>query len=230
MKHADNRAKQSEIIANKHLSLIHGNLTPGQSQKFNEFLISSMSETEFVFPGMFEALDLSDEQKKQLGDITKEIDPMWKKHMGVVDEYRSKHSKRQAEVLKGVTDPQEMVRLLNEYIASTPEEFQSERDKMMESGKKLADELKIKMFDVLTDKQWDRMVQLTDNPPEYVKKMLAQVRKWREDAANKPKPGEWVPGPNSWKPGDPIPEQYRQQRQEQIRTRQRPGFPRNEVE
>jgi Ni/Co efflux regulator RcnB len=63
------------------------------------------------------------------------------------------------------------------------------------------------MFDVLTDEQWDRMLDLIDNPPDYVKKIL---RKWKEASE---KAAEWAPGPNSWQPGDPIPEKYRQERQ-----------------
>jgi Ni/Co efflux regulator RcnB len=84
-----------------------------------------------------------------------------------------------------------------------------------------------KMFDVLTDEQWARLQKLIDNPPEHAK---AYAKKLKEQMGESEKTGgAWQPGPNSWRPGDPIPEQYRQQREEQ-RTRQRPGFPRSESE
>ena len=80
----------------------------------------------------------------------------------------------------------------------------------MESGRALADRLKIEMFDVLNDAQWERMLDLIDNPPEYVKKAIARIRKemGTEDSSS----GGWQPGPGSWRPGDAIPEAYRQER------------------
>jgi hypothetical protein len=62
------------------------------------------------------------------------------------------------------------------------------------------------------------MLQLIDNPPEYIKKTIMQQRKEREELDNingKPEVGQ--PGPNSGRPGDPIPEGYRQERQERGR-------------
>jgi Ni/Co efflux regulator RcnB len=86
-----------------------------------------------------------------------------------------------------------------------------------ESGKGLADKLKVEMFDVLTDEQWNRMLNLIDNPPEHAKKIIAQMREKSEQESAYASTEAWQPGPNSWKPGDPIPEGYRQQRQERGR-------------
>jgi Ni/Co efflux regulator RcnB len=75
------------------------------------------------------------------------------------------------------------------------------------------------MFDVLTDEQWRRLQNMIDNPTGLVKMLLVKTKGWQE------KKEAWTPGPNSWRPGDPIPEQYRQQRNE------RQGrFPRSESE
>jgi Ni/Co efflux regulator RcnB len=94
----------------------------------------------------------------------------------------------------------------------------------MESGRQLSDDLKIEMFDVLTDEQWDRFQNLVDNPPDYIKKIIAQVSGKFVSAASAPvaskpsvdgaKSDAWQPGPGSWQPGDPIPEKYRQERNE----------------
>jgi Ni/Co efflux regulator RcnB len=81
------------------------------------------------------------------------------------------------------------------------------------------------MFDVLTDELLLRLQDMIDNPTGLVKIMLDKMKAGRE---NKEKKDEWVPGPNTWQPGDPLPEQYRQERQE--RTRQRGGFLRPEAQ
>jgi hypothetical protein len=83
------------------------------------------------------------------------------------------------------------------------------------------------MSNVLTSAQWARMMNLIDNPPEYVKGMIAEMR--RQMGIDEPQAGSsrqpgggWVPGPGSWRPGDPLPEGNRTERE----TRSR--FPRSE--
>jgi len=75
------------------------------------------------------------------------------------------------------------------------------------------------MFDVLTDEQWMRLQGLIDNPPECAKTILNRARERRGEREQS---GVWQPGPGFWRPGDPIPAQYRQERN----TRSR--FPRSE--
>jgi Ni/Co efflux regulator RcnB len=86
--------------------------------------------------------------------------------------------------------------------------------------KRFAVQFKTQMFDTLTDAQWLRLQNMVDNPTRPVKMMLDKMKAGRE---NKEKKDEWMPGPNSWRPGDPIPEQYRQERNER-----RQLFPRGE--
>jgi hypothetical protein len=229
----DLRAKMLEIEQKTRINLINETYTPEQMKIINEFHISNMSETRNVFPRMFEALDLSDEQKQQLDEIQKEIqkDPIFEKHVDSIVEYNLKYREKQFEridaIWKTVTDHDERIRLRDDQdaIKRMLAGLKPEWDRMMESGKELTTELKIKMFDVLTDEQWERLLKLTDDPPEYVRKAIAQNRKDREeiDSLNR-KPGVWMPGPNSWRPGDPIPEQYGQQRNER-----RGSFPRSET-
>jgi hypothetical protein len=59
--------------------------------------------------------------------------------------------------------------------------------------------------------QWDRFQELIDDPPDYIKAWHKKLKEAAKEA------GTWQPGPNSWQPGDPIPEGYRQQRQERGR-------------
>jgi len=171
---------------------------------------------------MFEALDLSDEQRKQLDEIKKgmeaefqkfadrDVDVRWRTHEKHLEEYRKLEASE--------TDPQKRMRItldnrqaVEETVRKANPDLVREMDEVTKSRKELSEQLKIKMFDVLTDEQWNRMLDLIDNPPEYVKKMLAERREREKSASST---GAWQPGPNSWKPGDPIPEGYRQQRSE----------------
>jgi uncharacterized protein (DUF1778 family) len=247
-KYFELQAKMQEIMGENKIAIANESFTSEQMKKINEFQISFMSEFPIVSPGIFEALDLTDAQKKQLGDIKKAMEPEFEKFADtwVKGEtlFEQKLLHELEEKLKDVTDPEEFVKIGREIMANLDKpdsECQQELREKLESARELADKIKIKMFDVLTDKQWDRMVQLVDNPPEYAKKAIAEFRKMlgrggdeadesktndgKTDAGKteEAKPSEWTPGPNSWKPGDPIPESYRQERN----TRSR--FPRTEI-
>ena len=91
------------------------------------------------------------------------------------------------------------------------EKQQKIMDERKTRGKQYAAQFKTKMLDVLTDEQWLRLQNMIDNPSGLVKMMLEKTKAWRK------KKEAWAPGPNSWRPGDPIPEGYRQQRQERGR-------------
>ena len=207
------------ILEEKTKNAVNENLTSDQLKNFREYQISIMSEYPFISPNMFEVFDLSDAQKKQLVAIKKAMEPEFDK---LIDQYLDGHMKFSESMDKelegkfeGVTTSEEQQRIVDkaqDKIRKSNPEHQRAMHDVMESGKKLAENLKIKMFDVLTDEQWNRMVDLIDNPPDYAKKMIAQLREHL--GVNDSKPGEWAPGPNSWRPGDPIPEGYRQQRSE----------------
>jgi Ni/Co efflux regulator RcnB len=222
-----NQEAMKEVITNS----VINNLTPDQLEKVKEFHISIMSEGMYVSPGMFEILNLSDEQKKQLDEIKKEMESEFEKHVDIVTELGlifaektlNELNKLDSETMQMQGNQIEQMKILEEVqdkIRKSDAEVKQMEGKLLNFSKALANKLKIKMFDVLTDAQWDRMTDLIDNPPEYVKKLMR--KKYGDD-----EPGGWQPGPNSWRPGDPIPEQYRQEREER-RTKHRPGFPRGE--
>jgi len=216
----DLQMKMQMTMVEKMANSVSENLTADQLKKVKEFQISMMSEIPIVSPSMFEALDLSDAQKKQLEGIKKELEPEFEKLVDKMADTQWKFSvKLQDELedqLDGVTDPEEQQKIMQEIVnkirKSNPE-LQRESDEMTESGKAFANSLKFRMFDVLTDEQMERLAELVDNPPEYVKKVIAHIRKQMGEDDSQAG-GEWKPGPNSWKPGDAIPEEYRQQREE----------------
>ena len=210
--------KIQDLIFKRMTNKVNDNLTPDQRRKIQEYNISTMVYNPIVSPSMFEALDLSDEQKEHLNEIQKEMKPEFEKSIekwvNVQVKWQEKFRKAREdeldEKLKGVTDPDEMERIMQEPGTTnhtrTPEELQ-ELIEAVGSGRAFADKLKFRMFDVLTDEQMERMAQLIDNPPDYIKKMQG-----RDIHTGDSPPGEWKPGPDSWKPGDPIPEEYREER------------------
>jgi len=75
-------------------------------------------------------------------------------------------------------------------------------------------------MDVLTDEQLEKMQQIMDKTPEFIKQFLATRKASRETQAKSP---AYVPGPDSWRPGMPLPEQFKEERKRTGR-----GFPRSE--
>ena len=219
---ADMTMKMMEMMGEKMANFVNENLTPDQMKKVREFQISTMGEIPIISPNMFEALDLSDAQREQLNGIKKELEPEFGKHVDKMIDMQMKHTEKfqdaMMERLDGVTDDEERRRIIESIdreIRQSHPEIQREMDEVMESGKGFANRLKFRMIDVLTDEQMELLAELVDNPPDYVKKIIAQIRKQMgEDDSPGGASGEWRPGPNSWKPGDPIPEEYRQQREE----------------
>jgi hypothetical protein len=225
----------SETVMRKREDIINENLTPDQLQRVKEFQISAMSEIALVSPGMFEALHLSDEQKGQLGEIKQELDTDFQKLMdrrgyvrSILSEKLTEEFNKSRDVLAGIVPNTEEWNRLTKDIGKNVREANPELFReMLEAEKSIvvfSDALKVGMFDVLTDEQWARMTDLIDNPPDYVRRWLTQVREANAVAERDFLSGDgWVPGPNSWQPGDPIPEAYRIERNTRLRQ-----FPRGE--
>ncbi|MCL2625176.1 MAG: hypothetical protein FWD31_16065, partial [Planctomycetaceae bacterium] len=121
---------------------------------------------------------------------------------------KEKEEEELAPKLEGVTDTGERDRIHSEFYKKLWPELRPELDEVTESRIRFINQMKFKMFDVLTDEQFERMTDLIDNPPDYVKKVIAQMRKMRgEDDSES---NEW----GSWQPGDGIPAEYLKHRQE----------------
>ncbi|MCL2743573.1 MAG: hypothetical protein FWE67_06965 [Planctomycetaceae bacterium] len=219
----DLQMEMNNVIQKRRDKLINETLSPEQFRKIQEYLISTMANNPFVSPDMFEALDLSDEQKRQLADIKRELKPEYEKQVDKLVEgqlfFQEKFQEEIGDKLDNVTDPEERKRISTEASKKVVEkypEYAKGMGEFTEAGNVLANNLKFKMFDVLTDEQIERMKNLIDNPPEHVKKIFENFRKMamKDNApvtANAS--GEWRPGPDSWKPGDAIPEEYLKERE-----------------
>ena len=219
-RHIELQIEMRAMIRDKEASLIRELLTPEQIRKVKEFHISTMSEGMFVSPNILEALDISDEQKSQVDEIRREIESEVEafvdKHVAVYSRYNVRIGKITDEMLTiDESDREARLRLINDATRNLRVEFQPEINELREINKDLANNLKVRMFDVLTDEQWERMLDLIDNPPDYIKRWISQFREAME--RDNTSTGTWQPGPGSWRPGDPIPEGYRIERERRSR-------------
>ena len=177
-----------------------------------------MPELGIPFPSMFEPLDLTEEQKKEMQEIADELKAEFD---SLTREAAALHAEQRLSA----------VALLEGKSFASMEEFNTARNDAMrqyvpseamrkkiadlrERGKKFVATLQNRLMDVLTDAQLDKMQKILDETPEFAKKIIAQFKATREVQEKSP---VYVPGPNSWRPGDPIPESYRIERNERSR-------------
>ncbi len=117
-KYFDIQMKVQDAIMKRINNIVNENLTPEQLRKIKEYQISTMAQIPFTSPGMFEALDLSDEQRKHLNEIKKELAPEYEKNMDRMAEIQADHQERFQEELgdklDDVTDPDERNRIMAE--------------------------------------------------------------------------------------------------------------------
>ena len=211
-------------------------ITPEQQEKMNVTLLANMAEMPIASSSMYETLDLTDAQKEQMADIKKELEPEFEENLDsfadssillanmMFDELEKQGDDVFAGMQAGQGDPQAM----HEKIKAMQEKMQAVQKKLMEdpefkrisekihsTGVQFTEQFNTKMFDVLTDEQWKRLQDLIDNPPEYAKIF---AKKLKEQRGESEQAGAWQPGPNSWRPGDAIPEQYRQERNTRERS------------
>ena len=224
---------------------INNVLTSEQRQKVNETFLANMVEMPMATPDMFEALNLTDAQKQQMSAIKKELAPDFEQHLeSFVNDSSTLQNKVLDELEKqgGLPTPvtiewmdgEEGKRIMEEKMREGVENAKVVQEKTLAVHKKLMQDpeykkiseglfnnskafsmkFNTKMFDVLTDEQWKRLQDLIDNPPDYAK---AFGKKLKAERAAREQAGTWQPGPDSWRPGDPIPEEYRQKRNERSR-------------
>jgi hypothetical protein len=87
--------------------------------------------------------------------------------------------------------------LKKEFLAAAPE---LDKLKGNERNQKLIEHVKamrVKLKETLTDAQRAKLEQLLAEKPKFLTEPAAPP--------SEKKPDVWVPGPNSWKPGDPLP-------------------------
>jgi Ni/Co efflux regulator RcnB len=237
MQTGDEEAMKRSVDTQTRMSLLEmdslsdaiNNILPSDlKQKMKEALLGSMGEIPIISPNMFEALDLTDTQKQQMERIKKELEPEFEKNLEtfadgsttmMIGQFEELAKQWRAGDSNDPKDIQEKSQAVQKKLLGDPA-YKRIYDEVQSKGKTFASQFRIKMFDVLTDKQWDRLQELIDNPPEHVKVFRKKLKEKRGEAE---KSSTYIPGPNSWRPGDPVPEEYRQKRNERRRR-----FPREE--
>jgi len=219
----------SAWMTNYYSNAIRSILTPEQQQKIQELQLVRMEDIPIVSPYLFEALGLTDEQKQQMEEIQEELETEFESQLeDFVNGQLFLVSMAYDELEKlGVKDIDGMMEEWDTVISVLAEnpEYKQVMDEAQSRSKQFSTQFRTRLYEVLTDEQWIRLQDLINNPPEHI---LAFRKAFRlsggdeETAEMTDKPDVWVPGPNSWRPGDPIPEEYR------IERNRRSRFPRGE--
>ncbi len=194
-------------------------MTEEQNQKLLEFQLASMSGMPITMPKAFEALGLSDEQKQQLDGVKKEfeadfmqlMDEAMETQFGLLDKMYEQMEKDGVEI-KDLKDLQEKVMAVAkkvEELGKTDENVRRQNELFQKKGEAFTARLKFKIYDILTDEQMAKLEQLVDNPPEYVTNFLKKMKDKQGLSLDAKSPSDFM---NAWKPGEPIPEEYRQKR------------------
>ena len=201
-------------MTNYYSDSIRSILTPEQMRKIQETHLAIMDDFPIVSPFIFEALDLTDDQKQWMEEIRKELEPEFEM---VLDDFVNGQlllvNKGYDELEKlGVNDIDSMMREMSTAMGILAEdpEFKRVRDEVESKGRQFATQFRTRLFDVLTDEQWYRLQELINNPPEHARAFRTGFGENKDEI--KESDDVWIPGPGSWRPGDPIPEAYRQQR------------------
>jgi len=213
----DLEKKRSADIDSIKENAINNLLTAEQKQKIREFELVNMPNQRFISFHAFEALDLTDAQKQELEAIKKEFEPEFERQLEEFANLEDLDNKMwimmKAENKKQGGDDKDFYSRVDairaQLLAKNPE-FKRMHEKMVAERELFAVQARTKMFDVLTDEQWDRLQELMDNPPDYFKVWRKKIKEAKEAAK---KEGTWMPGPGAWQPGSgAIPEGYRQER------------------
>jgi len=207
--------RQTALIMNPLFDAVDNVLTPEQKQKINETLLTTMNVMPNFSPMMFDALHLTDAQKQEMERIKKELEPEFEENL---EYFASRQlvllNKAHDELEKqgGMGDGSELVEkmiAIEKKLQAEDEEFKRISDEVQSQSRAFSTKFRTKMFDVLDDEQWMRLLALLDNPPEHAKVLLEFVKGQSGESAGS---GGWSPGPGSWQPGDAIPERYRRER------------------
>ena len=227
-----NSEKTSAIYRAETQKDVENLLTPDQMQAVREYELAMMEEFPILNPSMFECLDLTETQKAEMAAIKQAMEPEFKQIVEELVEAEEVLQMLKFDLFEKVgihfdeegqavdengdslqSDPEAMKKKINllESELSGNVEVQTRMKRLHERAGGFMRGFKFEMFDVLTDEQMTKMQHIIDNPPEYVKKRRDQMQKAR---AGREEKDQWQPGMDSWRPGDPIPKEYLEQRPE----------------
>ena len=189
-------------------------LTPEQMLQVRKLEMQLMPAMGIPFPSMFDPLGLTEEQKKEMEKITDamkaEFEPLiletaahkaeWL--AAIFGSLQGKSFASYDEYQKAESDA------FRQYVPS--EASRKKHVDLQERGVTLVTQLQNRLMNVLTDEQLDKMQKIMDEMPEFAKQMLAQSKAQQEEQK---KSQTYAPGPDSWRPGMPMPVQFKEQRQ-----------------
>jgi len=201
---------------------IQETLTPEQLLQIRKLEMQMMSEMGIPFPSMFDPLDPTDAQKKEMNEVTNELKAEFESY---ILEFGALQSERLVSIAKTLqeqsfaSNEERQAAFQEQQRQFVPtEEMRRRAADLRERGTRLITTLQTRLMDVLTDEQLVKMQAILDATPEFAKKLLAKHRAQREAVRQSP---TYIPGPDSWRPGDPVPVQFKEERQ-------RRRFPRTE--
>ena len=232
MENTDEETKKKLFDIQERMIVLHMNdianaldnaLTLEQKQKIKEAQLANMGEIPLIGLNVFETLNLTDTQKQQMEKIKKELEPEFEKQLNNFSDGKMYMTNKILDAFgkQGGKDFEDLTKKAPQIVTklkTDDPQFKKTLDDVMSQTRLFTTQFKTKMFDVLTDEQWKRLQELIDTPPEHAK----VLRKKLKEQIGESEKSVWAPGPNSWKPGDAIPEGYREQRNEKRR------FPRTE--
>jgi len=206
-----------ELLFQKTLqATIEETLTPEQMHEIRKLEIQLMSQIGIPFPTMFEIFDLTDEQKEEMDKIIAEMKPEYERLVleFLMLQSEEKYSMRRKELagktFATIEELHDSFRDINNRFTMANPDGGRRGMEFMERGVNLTTLLQNRMMDVLTDEQLNRMQEIIDETPESIKGFFAMIEAMREYQRQSPR---FVPGPDSWRPGMPLPAQFRQERQ-----------------
>jgi len=160
-------------------------LTPEQIHKINEIRLATMGKIRRISSRAFEALDLTDAQRKEVERIKNELAHEFEKYLEdtaknqilLMKEIMNESGKKPADRNPSEGDAVALLRWLKE----SPERSRI-LDEIQSQSRTFATLFQTKMHDVLTDDQRQHMQRLIDNPPEHVQIFLNKIRNepWEE--------------------------------------------------
>jgi hypothetical protein len=207
----------SMALTNLSLSAMQANveetLTPEQMLQVRKLEMQLMPAMGIPFPSMFDPLGLTDDQKKEMNKIADELKAEFDqltqeaatlKAERIVASYgllKGKSFASQDEFQKALSD------VHRQYVPS--EAARKKSADLQERGTKLVSTLQTRLMNVFTVAQLDKMQKILDETPKAIKERIAQSKSQQEQQKKSP---QYVPSPGSWRPGMPLPIQFKEER------------------
>ena len=166
------------------------NLTPEQSQKFRELNVMALSVFPFAYPPMFEALGLTEDQRMQLSELKKELQPeyerMSKQFIADRIAIRDKFDDAFVEIFQEISreewrqkpreEREKKENEIRDRLLREDTEYRKAMERIHTQGRDFQNRLK-DWFDILTNEQIDRLNRLINNPPDYAKKIMESTKR-----------------------------------------------------